>query len=107
MHLGGGGGELGDGLGALRDGVLGELTGQDEAHSGLDLSGGEGGLLVVTGELAGLSHDALEDVADEGVHDGHGLLADTNLCTQGRKGRKRKARKSNVQSLQRDCQGVF
>ena len=31
------GGELGHGLGALGDGVLGELTGEDEAHGGLDL----------------------------------------------------------------------
>ena len=45
-----GGGELGDGLGALGDGVLGELTGEEEAHGGLDLAGGEGGLLVVAGE---------------------------------------------------------
>ena len=35
---------LGDGLCALRDGVLGELTGEDEAHSSLDLTRGEGAL---------------------------------------------------------------
>ncbi|KAG2592829.1 hypothetical protein PVAP13_5NG583501 [Panicum virgatum] len=62
------GGELGDGLGALRDGVLGELAGEDEAHRGLDLPGGDGGLLVL-----------LEDVVDERVHDGHGLGGDTNV----------------------------
>ena len=38
-HLRLGAGELGDGLGAFRDGVLGELTGKDEPDSGLDLSG--------------------------------------------------------------------
>jgi hypothetical protein len=31
-------GVFGDGLGAFRNGVLGELTGQDEAHGGLDLT---------------------------------------------------------------------
>ena len=74
-----GGGELGDGLGALGDGVLGELSGEHEADGGLDLPGGEGGLLVVLGELAGLSGDALEDVVDEGVHDGHALLGDASV----------------------------
>ena len=41
------GGELGDGLGALGDGVLGELSGEDEADGGLDLPGGEGGLAIL------------------------------------------------------------
>ena len=74
-----GGGELGDGLGTLGDGVLGELTGEHEADGGLDLPGGEGGLLVVGGKLAGLGGDALEDVVDERVHDGHALLGDAGV----------------------------
>ena len=45
---------LGDGLGALRDCVLGELTREQEANGGLDLSGGEGLLLVVPSEANGL-----------------------------------------------------
>ena len=72
-------GELGDGLGTLGDGVLGELTGEHEADGGLDLPGGEGGLLVVGGKLAGLGGDALEDVVDERVHDGHALLGDAGV----------------------------
>ena len=74
-----GGGELGDGLGALADGVLGELSWEEEAHGGLDLSGGEGVLLVVADELGRLEGDLLEDVVDEGVHDLHGPLGDTGL----------------------------
>ncbi len=74
-----GGGELGDGLGALGDGVLGELTGEDEPDSGLDLPGGDRGLLVVPGELGGLGRDLLEDVVDERVHDAHGLGADAGI----------------------------
>ena len=70
---------LGDGLGTLRDGVLGELTGEEELDGGLDLSGGESVLLVVSDELGRLSRDLLEDIVDEGVHDGHGSLGDAGL----------------------------
>ena len=42
---------LGDRLGTLRDGVLGQLTGQDEADRSLDLAGGDGGLLGVGREF--------------------------------------------------------
>ncbi len=73
------GGELGDGLGSLGHGVLGELSGEDEPDGGLDLAGGHGGLLAVAGELGGLGGDLLEDVVDEGVHDGHGLGADAGV----------------------------
>ena len=44
----------GDGLGALRHGVLGKLVGKDKADRGLDLTGRDGGLLVVGGQLGGL-----------------------------------------------------
>ena len=74
-----GGGELGDRLGTFGDGVLGQLTGEDEADSGLDLSGRDGGLLVVGSELGGLGSDALEDVLNEGVENGHGLVRDTGV----------------------------
>ena len=53
---------LGDGLGAFRHGVLGELTWQDEADGGLDFARGDGGLLVVSSELASLGSDTLEDI---------------------------------------------
>ena len=59
--------------------MLGEFSGEEEAHSGLDLSGGEGVLLVVADELGGLEGDLLEDVVDEGVHDVHGSLGDASL----------------------------
>ena len=74
-----GAGVLGDGLGSLRDGVLGELTWQEEPDSGLDFPGGDGGPLVVVGKTAGLSGDALEQVVDEGVHDAHGLGGDSGI----------------------------
>lgn len=67
------GGVLGDGLGAFTDGVLGQLTGQEQTDGGLDLPGGDGATLVVVSEAAGFGGDALEDVVHERVHDGHGL----------------------------------
>ena len=60
-----GAGVLGDSLGALRDGVLGELTGEEEPDSGLDLAGGDGGSLVVVSQTAGLGGDPLEQVINE------------------------------------------
>ena len=74
-----GAGVLGDGLGALRHGVLGELTGEEEPDSSLDLPGGDGGPLVVVGQAGGLGGDPLKDVVDKGVHDGHGLGGDTSV----------------------------
>jgi hypothetical protein len=59
--------------------VLGELTGEHEPDGGLDLPRRESGLLVVLGKLSGLSSNALEDVVDEGVHDGHALLRDASV----------------------------
>lgn len=47
--------------------MLGELTGEDEADRGLNLSGGDGRLLVVRSELASLGCDALEDICNENV----------------------------------------
>ena len=68
-----GGGVLGDGLGALTDSVLGQLSGKEQPHGSLDLAGGDGAPLVVVSETAGLGGDALKDIVHERVHDGHGL----------------------------------
>ena len=62
-------GVLGDGLGALTHGVLGQLSGQKQTDSGLDFSAGDGGLPVVVGKTRGLGGDALEEVIHERVHD--------------------------------------
>ena len=74
-----GAGVLGDGLGSLRHSMFGQLSGEEEADSGLDLPGGDGGPLVVVGKTAGLSSDTLKDIVDKGVHDAHGLGADTGV----------------------------
>jgi len=59
--------------------VFGQLSGEEETDGCLDLSGGDGGPLVVVGQTAGLGSDALEDVVHERVHDGHGLAGDTSV----------------------------
>jgi hypothetical protein len=77
--------------------VLGQLTGEDQSYSadwvskcqlkpemeedvrGLDLTRGDGGLLVVGGELGSLGGDALEDIVDKRVQDGHGAVGDTGV----------------------------
>ena len=66
-------------LRALRDGVFGKLTREDETDRGLDLAGRNGRLLVVGGELGGLGGNALEDVVDERVQDRHGTVGDTGV----------------------------
>jgi len=59
--------------------VLSELTRKHEPDSSLNLAGGKSRLFVVSGELPSLSSNTLENVVDEGVHNGHTLLADTGI----------------------------
>ena len=72
-------GVFGDGLRALADGVLGELTGKKKTDSGLDLPRSDRRLLVVVRQATGLRGNALEDVVDERVHDGHSLAGDASV----------------------------
>ena len=59
--------------------MLGELTGEEQTNGGLNLSGRQGLLLVVSHELDGLLGDLVEDIVDERVHDAHRLLGDTSV----------------------------
>ena len=78
--------------------MLAQLAGKDEADGGLDLARGDRRLLAVRRELCkvnmlAMSHensakekrtgslgcDALEDIVDERVQDGHGLVGDTSV----------------------------
>lgn len=72
--VGGGRVVLGHSLGTFRYSVLGELSWKDETHSSLDFSGGDGVLLVVSGEATCFTGKTLEDIMDEGIHDDHRLL---------------------------------
>lgn len=71
--------KFGDGLGAFRHGVLGELTGEGKAHGGLNFPGGKGGTSGVAGAASGFAGEALEQVVDEGVHHAHAALGDTGV----------------------------
>ena len=57
--------------------MLGQFTWEEQPDGGLDFPGGDGGTLVVVSKTGGLGSDALKDVVDKGVHDGHSLGADT------------------------------
>ena len=59
--------------------MLGQLTGEKETDSGLDLAARDGGALVVVSQTGSLGSDTLEDVVDKAVHDGHGLAADASV----------------------------
>ena len=70
---------LGHSLGTLGHGVLGQLTGQNQTDSGLDLAGGNGVALVVTGQTSTLGGNALKDIVNERVHDHHSLLGHSSI----------------------------
>ena len=59
--------------------MLGQFTGEEKSDSGLDLSGGDCGPLVVVGQTGSLSCDSLKDVVDKAVHDGHSLAGNTSV----------------------------
>ena len=59
--------------------MFGKFTGEEQPDGCLDFPGGDGGPLVVVGKTGGFGGDALEDVVDKGVHDGHSLGADTSV----------------------------
>ena len=70
---------LGDSLGALADGVLGQFSGEKQTDGRLDLAAGDRRTAVVVRQTRCLGGDALEDVVDEAVHDAHGLRADAGV----------------------------
>ena len=71
--------ELGHGLGAFADGVLGKLTWKDKADRGLDIAGRKRGALGDLTELASFTGDLLEGIGHEVVDDRDSLLGDTHL----------------------------
>lgn len=74
-----GAGVLCHGFCALRDCVLGQLTGEEETHGSLDFPTGDGRALVVVSQAGRLGRDPLENVVDEAVHDAHGFGGDTGV----------------------------
>lgn len=70
---------LGDGLGSLADGVLGQFSGQEQTNSCLDLATRDRRTTVVVSETGSLGSDTFEDIVDKAVHDAHGLGADASV----------------------------
>lgn len=59
--------------------MSGEFSGEDELDSRLDFSGRQGSSLVEPDELGALSGNSVESIMNEGVHDVHGFLGDTDF----------------------------
>ncbi len=74
-----GAGVFGDGLGALRHGVFGEFSGQQQPDCGLHLSARDGRPIVIVSEPWGLCSDALEHIINKRVHDAHRPAGDTSV----------------------------
>lgn len=74
-----GAGVFGHSLGTLADGVLGQLSGEEQTNGSLDFPTGDGAALVVVGQTRGFGSNALENVVDKAVHDRHGLAANTRV----------------------------
>ena len=70
---------LGNSLGSLSDSVLDELTRKEELDCGLDLTGGDGGLLVAVSKTTGLGSDPLKQILGHGVEDARGLGVETSV----------------------------
>ena len=53
--------------------MLDEITTKGELDCSLDLTGGDGGLLVVVSKTTGLGSNPLKQIVGHGVEDTHGL----------------------------------
>jgi hypothetical protein len=72
-------GVLGDGFGTFGDGVLGQLTGQQQTHGSLNFSASDRRTFVVVCQTGSFSGDTFEDVVHETVHYAHSLTRDTGV----------------------------
>lgn len=68
-----------EGSGAFSDGVLSQVTWEDELDGSLDVAAGDGVLSLVSVKFGSLQSDSLEEITNERVHDTHGLLADASF----------------------------
>ncbi len=59
--------------------MLGEVVGEEEFSSSLNVSGREGSLVVVSDEFGRLQSQLLEHVQDQRVNNFHSLLRNTNV----------------------------
>lgn len=59
--------------------MLGQFTRKDKTDRGLDFTRRDGRLLRVRGKARSFAGNALKDVVDERVENGHGLVGDTSV----------------------------
>lgn len=74
-----GAGVFSDSFGAFAHSVLGEFTGQQESHCGLNLPTGDRRTFIVVRKTRSFRGDTFEDVVDETVHDAHRLTGNTGV----------------------------
>jgi hypothetical protein len=66
-------------FGTFGDGVLGQLTGQQQTHGSLNFSASDRRTFVVVCQTGSFSGDTFEDVVHETVHYAHSLTRDTGV----------------------------
>ena len=71
--------ELGHGLGAFRHGMLGQLTGKNQADGGLHGPAAQGLGLVHPAKLSGLVGNLVKGIRHKVVHNGNTFLRDASL----------------------------
>ena len=59
--------------------MLGKFTRQHETNSRLNLATAQSSLLAESRKTTSLGGNAIKDIVDEGVHDGHALLGDSRI----------------------------
>ncbi len=68
-----------NGFSSFWDGMSGKFSRKDELDSWLDLSRWKSSSLVESNKFGSFSGYSVESIMDEGVHDVHGLLWDSNV----------------------------
>ncbi|GFY58410.1 histone H2B [Trichonephila inaurata madagascariensis] len=72
-------GVFGHGLGSFGNCVLCEFTGKQKSDGRLNFPTGDGAPLVVVSQTGRFGGDALENIVDEGIHDGHGFAGNSSV----------------------------
>merc|ERR1719186_1328391 len=66
-------GVLGNSLRTLRHSMLSKLSGKEKPHGSLNLTGSNGGPLVVVSKTARFCSNTLEQIVNERIHNAHGF----------------------------------
>jgi len=68
-----------NGFSSFRDSMSCKFSGEDKLDCRLDLSGWKSSSLVESNKFGSFSGNSVESIMNEGVHDVHGLLWDSNV----------------------------